>query len=107
MSKEKLKRKAAKLAERYSEDISSEDLEQEMNRIRIVHIDNFGRKQLGTLALLNANSSHESIFPNLCVSLRVFLTAPATVTSAERSFSKLNPIKNDLRSLSGSLEQPG
>ena len=49
MSKEELKRKAAKLAVKYSE-----DLVQEMNHIRMVHNVNFGRKQLDALELLNA-----------------------------------------------------
>lgn len=40
----------------------------------------------------------ESLFPNLVVALRVFLTMPVTVASAERSFSKLKLIKNYLRS---------
>ena len=47
MSKEELKCKAAKLAEKYSKDICSEDLVQEMNHITMVHNANFGRKQLG------------------------------------------------------------
>ena len=57
---------------------------------------NFGRKQLDALELLNASAEYrlESIFPNLSISLRMFLTAPATVASAERSFSKLKLIKN-------------
>ena len=39
----------------------------------------------------------ERIFPNFSVSLRVFLAAPATVASAERSFSKFKIIKNYFR----------
>ena len=38
------------------------------------------------------------IFANTCVVLRIFCTLPVTVASAERSFSKLNLIKNFLRS---------
>ena len=38
------------------------------------------------------------MFPNLTVALRVFLTMPLTVASAERSFSKLKLIKTYLRS---------
>ncbi|XP_062849623.1 uncharacterized protein DDB_G0283697-like [Trichomycterus rosablanca] len=38
------------------------------------------------------------VFPNLTVALRVFLTMPLTVASAERSFSKLKLIKTYLRS---------
>ena len=55
---------------------------------------------MGALELLNALAEHrlDSIFPNLCVSLRMFLTTPATVASAERSFSKLKLFRNYLRS---------
>ena len=89
MSKEELKRKAAKLAEKYSKDITSEDLVQEMNHIAMVHNDNFGRKLFGTLEPLNALAHYrlESILPSLIVSLRMFLSALAKATSAERSFS--------------------
>lgn len=38
------------------------------------------------------------VFPNVTVALRVFLTMPLTVASAERSFSKLKLIKTYLRS---------
>ena len=38
------------------------------------------------------------VFPNLTVALRVFLTMPQTVASAERSSSKLKLIKTYLRS---------
>jgi hypothetical protein len=40
----------------------------------------------------------ENLFPNICVSLRISLTIPATVASVERSFSKLKLVKNYLRS---------
>ena len=82
MLKEELKRKAAKLAEKYSKEISSkEDFVQETNHTTVVHNANFGRKQLGALELLNALAEYrlESIFFNLSVSLKMFLTAPATV----------------------------
>ena len=52
-SKEESKRKAAELAGKHSEDISSEDLEHEMNHIAMVHIANLSRRQLGALELLN------------------------------------------------------
>ena len=96
MSKEELKSKAAKLEEKYFKDISSkDDLVQEMNHITMVHHANFGIKRLSALELLNALAEYrlKSTFPNLSVSLRMFLTAPATIPSAERSFSKLKLIK--------------
>jgi hypothetical protein len=39
-----------------------------------------------------------SVFPSTAIVLRLLLTAPVTVASAERSFSKLKLIKNYLRS---------
>ena len=103
MTKDELTRKAVKLAERYCKDISKEDLVQEINYISMVHNANFDKKQLNALDLLNALAEHklETIFPNLIISLRMFLTAPATIASAERSFSKLKLIKNHLRSTMG------
>ena len=87
MTEEELKNKAADLAENYPKDISNEDLVQEMNNIAMVHNANFGKEQLGPLELLNALAKYklDSIFPNLSVSLRMFLTAPATVASASLS----------------------
>ena len=71
----------------------------------------FGRKQLSALELLNALTEYrlKSIFPNLRVSLRMFHTAPATVTSAKRSSSKLKLNKNHLRSTMNqdSPDKPG
>ena len=65
----------------------------------MVHNANFGGKQLGALELLNLLGVNrlESIFHNLSVSLRMFLTVPVTVALAERSFSKLRFITNHHR----------
>jgi len=38
------------------------------------------------------------LFPNVCISLRIFLTIATTVASAERFFNKLKFVKNYLRS---------
>ena len=50
-----------------------------MNHIKMVQKVNFGRKQLRALELLNALPEYkfESTFPNLGVSLKMFLTSPA------------------------------
>ena len=84
MSKQELKRKAAKIAEKCSKDISSEDLVLEMNHITMVHNDIFCRKQLGAFKLRNALAEYrlQSIFLNLSDSLGMFITAPDTVALA-------------------------
>ena len=38
------------------------------------------------------------IFPNVCISLRIFWTIPATIAPAEKFFSMLKLVKNYLRS---------
>ena len=40
----------------------------------------------------------ENLLPNICISLRIFCTLSVSVAEAERSFSKLNIVKNYLRS---------
>ncbi|KAG8558188.1 hypothetical protein GDO81_016897 [Engystomops pustulosus] len=45
-----------------------------------------------------AKTKMTSIFPNICIALRILLTLPVTVASGERSFSKLKLIKSYLRS---------
>ena len=43
----------------------------------------------------------QTLFPELCVALRIFNTFPVTVTCSEKGFSKLSLIKNHLRSTLG------
>ncbi|OXA40851.1 zinc finger MYM-type protein 1 [Folsomia candida] len=45
-----------------------------------------------------AGSCLEGVFPNIWISLRIVMTLPVSVASAERSFSKLKLIENYLRS---------
>ena len=48
------------------------------------------------MELLNAmlNYGMQSAFVNVCIAIRIFLTMPVTVASAERSISKLKLVKN-------------
>ncbi|KAL6470600.1 hypothetical protein MHYP_G00217190 [Metynnis hypsauchen] len=55
---------------------------------------------LELLTYLHDNSLQE-VYPNLWIALRIILTLPVTVASAERSFSKLKLIKTYLRSTMG------
>ena len=50
------------------------------------------------LNLFMRSNRLDEVFPNVTTALRILLTAPITVASAERSFSKLKLIKTFLRS---------
>ena len=57
--------------------------------LQIRHV-NLYRYQRATKSLRAFEQTHlEALFPNLCVSLRIFCTLPVTVASAERSFCQL------------------
>lgn len=83
-----------------SKDLDATQLLDEIKSFQAL-IDNDGEKsQLEFL-----NKIHEiglvPIYPNLTTALRVFLTLPVTIASAESSFSKLKLIKNYLRTTMG------
>lgn len=79
-----------------SSDIDAEDLCEEILSCQSLFKDlnNDVTKILEFIFLNNL----AAICPNLTVSLRILITMPVTVASAERSFSKLKLIKNFLRS---------
>ena len=56
-----------------------------------------GASPLDVLKYINAHRLNE-VFPNVTNALRILLTIPVTVASAERGFSKLKLIKTYLRS---------
>ena len=77
-----------------------------MQHLPLVHKANFGKPELKPVELLNLLTDYKlgDIFPNVCVSLRILLTIPATGESAERSFSKLKLSKNFLRSTMSQIQ---
>ena len=79
----------------YKSDLSK-DLVEEMIFLKKISLANLGDVQLSPLQLLN--KCLESLFPNVCISLRIFCTLLVTVASAERSFSQLKRIKSYSRS---------
>eukprot|EP00731_Ephydatia_muelleri_P000596 Em0001g596a len=83
----------------YKSDVSK-DLVKEMILLKKISLANLGDVQLSPLQLLNKlhDVRLESLFPNICISLRIFCTLPVTVASAERSFSQLKRIKSYGRS---------
>jgi hypothetical protein len=95
--------KGNRLAHKNSTDLNYEDFVVEMQHLSLVHKTKFGKAELKLLELLNILTDYKllnEIFLNVRVSLRILLTIPATVTSAEKSFSKLKLIKNCLSTMS-------
>ena len=85
---------------RYSADVSSDKLVEEMKHLKAIYDTNFGSNPIEPIMLLNKISQFhlDDVFSNVAVALRIFCTIPVTVASAERSFRKLAQIQNFLRS---------
>ena len=104
MEETKLNSAVQEFAVNYATDVSP-DLLEEMIQLRHLHRLKFGDVCLSPLDLLNKLRSLGlmSRFPNLFIALRIFCCLPVTVASAERSFSKLNLIKNFMRTKMGQV----
>lgn len=80
-------------------DINAEELLKELT-----YLQNFDEKVVTTpKEVLNYITVNKLLdfFPNISIVLRILLTMPVSVATAERSFSKLKIIKNYLRSTMG------
>ncbi|XP_047127756.1 uncharacterized protein LOC124808612 [Hydra vulgaris] len=82
-------------------DIDSEDLEMELKRFVIVVQEDKNTNLKSTYDFLNYVYKEElqETYPNLVIALRIILTSPVTVASAERSFSKSTMVDERLSSL--------
>ena len=99
MKEEELAKRGAELCEAYKDEISPE-LSDECLFLKRIHSANIADAAkpddvLQPLQLLNklVCLKLRSLFPNIFIALRLFLTLPVSVASAERSFSKLKLIK--------------
>ena len=104
MTIEALKDECKVFSNEYTEDVDGEALYKEICHLKQVHCANINPEGTDTppIELLNKlrKSKLYKIFGNICIALRIFLTLPVSVASAERSFSKLKIIKNKLRNSS-------
>ena len=102
-SNEIVMEQAKRLAESYPNDVIKEDLEEELRHYAKFCQDlgvRVSAKKNKAIALLNYifEKKIETLYPQICICLRIFLSIPVSVASGERSFSKLALIKNRLRS---------
>ena len=94
MCESEIETKAKRLAHQYPSYLNGEDLAEEIQHLPVAHEANFGKPELKPLELLNLLTEYKlcELFLNVCISLRILLTMPATVASAERSLSKIKKI---------------
>lgn len=85
-----------KLTHENQTDIDAEDLCEEILHC-LPSISNFKNDIYQIIQYIYENDL-TTVYPNFTISLRILLTLPVSVASAERSFSKLKIIKNYLRS---------
>lgn len=98
VDEEELKICTEKLHQTYAKDISSE-ITGEMEFLKQIYRANFTDEPSPENLLQNILEANlGELFPNLLILLRIFLSLPASVSSAERSFSTMKRIKNFNRS---------
>ena len=100
MCESELEKKAKSLNHKYPSNLNDEDLVVKMQHLPVVHKANLGKPELKPLELPNFITEYKwcELLLNVCIGLRILLTNPATVASAERSFSKSKRTENYLRS---------
>ena len=98
-----IQQQATLFSEEYIADVSVH-LVSEILHLKAIHTDNLGKDVLPP-HLLNrlAAENLEGLLPNVCVALHIFCTLSVSVAGAERSFSGLSILKNDLWSTIGQL----
>ncbi|XP_065658026.1 zinc finger MYM-type protein 1-like [Hydra vulgaris] len=103
LSETEIKSACSHFSQKYSCDVTENELTEELLHIKQIHTANFGKKPLAPFDLLNKISEMKlgELFRNIVIALRIFASIPVTVASSERSFSKLKFIKNFLRSTMG------
>jgi len=76
MSEDEQKRKVLNFSKIDFQDIGQDERLQEIQHIQMIQNANFGKKETSFLEMLNFLTQHifEGIFPNLCISWRIFLT---------------------------------
>uniref|UniRef100_A0A452GIL1 DUF4371 domain-containing protein n=1 Tax=Gopherus agassizii TaxID=38772 RepID=A0A452GIL1_9SAUR len=79
-------------------DIDANELIMELNRFIYVIEKERGLVTANNFLMYIYKNSLQEIYSTLCICIRILLTAPVTVTGAERSFSRMKLIKNIMRS---------
>ena len=97
-----LEDKVQALVKLYPNDLSEEEFVVEIRHFKRIKQTLFGAN-LNPVELLNKIYAKDlqTLFPLICISLRMFACMPVSAAEGERSFSKLAIVKNALRSTMG------
>lgn len=92
MKQNEISEKAKKL---YKTDIDYEEFEHELLHFRSLLISKYNEEKFTALKLLEIiyKNDLKSVFPNIKIILRIYISTPAINCTAERSFSSLKQIK--------------
>ncbi len=96
ITSEELRSNALCLQKKYHTDLQ-DDFPEEIAQFKDFTKNEKNKCVVALLQLLRRKNL-QSVFPNVDIALRIFLTLPVTNASGERSFSKLSLVKNCLRS---------
>ncbi len=90
ISEAEIKSACSKFTEKYSCDVTENELTEELLIMKQIHTANLGKKPLDPFDLLNKISELKlgKLLRNMVIALRIFALSPVTVASSERSFSK-------------------
>ena len=94
-----IKEQAKHLVDHYPNDLVLDDLEDELQHYTKFH-HSIGMVKNRAISILKSiyKRKIESLYPQICVCLQIFLAIPISVAAGECSFSKLAHIKHHLRS---------
>lgn len=108
MEEEEISEECKHIVYKFPEDLSDEIYE-ELVHLKNIHRANFAESKLKPQELLEKiiKLKLTPLYPNVSIALRIFMTLPASVAGAERSFSALKRIKSFSRSTMGQLRLCG
>ncbi|XP_065658605.1 uncharacterized protein LOC136083124 [Hydra vulgaris] len=90
LSEAEIKSVCSHILQKYSCDVTENELAEVLLHIKQIHTANFGKEPLAPFDLLNKISEKKlgELFRNIVIALRIFASIPVTVASSERSFSE-------------------
>lgn len=94
----KMRQSARCVIKKYWNDLDQDSEDEFVQFLEFIKHIECERNPRALLKYMRKEKFVETAFPNVAIALRIFLTLPVTVCEGERSFSKMNLVKNAFRS---------